>query len=84
MLIFQGDRNFKDERCVKTHLIVTATRIMIIPTDTMAMMTPQIMYQTLFGSSAINEKLNHPFDPARLSYRLDLHDLCCPYVKYVL
>lgn len=40
-----------------THLIVTATRIIIIPTDNMAMMTPHIMNQTLlFGSSAINKK----------------------------
>jgi hypothetical protein len=39
-----------------THLIVTATRIIIIPTDNMAMMTPHIMNQTLlFGSSAINK-----------------------------
>lgn len=29
--------------------------MIIIPTDTMAMMTPHKMYQTLFGSSAINQ-----------------------------
>lgn len=38
-------------KMIWTHLMVTATKIIIIPTDSMAMMTPQIMYQTLFGSS---------------------------------
>lgn len=57
----------------QTHLIATATRIMIIPTETMAMMTPQIMYQTLFGSSAINQKNRNETEQsmASLSYQRD-------------
>lgn len=62
--IIQGERNCRESRKIKrrkhqTHLIATATKMIIIPTETMAMMTPHMMYQTLFGSSIKKIKTQH-------------------------
>lgn len=49
--------------------------MIIIPTDTMAMMTPHKMYQTLFGSSAINQsegKENENHADNELGVRMNL------------